>query len=247
MPEPAPHIAGTTGTRLDGPVPGDPFLTIGDLDLRAAGFVRQEWFLTGTASSYMLSGERGENGRWQASRGAQAPFKTRLVVYRPEDPARFNGTVVVEWLNVSGGLDACPDWLFLHRHLMREGAAWVGVSAQRVGIDGGGIVPGMALKTVNPERYGSLAHPGDAFAFDMYSQVGAAVRTSGSGPLGRLEAERIIAIGESQSAGFLVTYVNAVDPIERCFDAFLIHGRPGMAPVWTAGTFVHHETVTSRT
>lgn len=110
---------------------------------------------------------------------------------------------------MSGGLDACPDWLFLHRHLMREGAAWVGVSAQKVGIDGGGFVPGMPLKIVNPERYGCLVHPGDAFAFDVYSEVGRALRTAGSGPLGQLKAQRMIAIGESQSAGFMVTYVNA--------------------------------------
>jgi len=150
-------------------------------------------------------------------------------VRRPEDPARFNGTLVVEWLNVSGGLDAAPDWLFLHRHLMREGAAWVGVSAQKAGIDGGGLVPGMPLKRANADRYGSLVHPGDAFAYDIYTQVGRALRKPGTGPLGALEVERVIAIGESQSAGFLVTYVNAVDPIERCFDAFLIHGRPGTA------------------
>jgi hypothetical protein len=230
MPAPRSNIAGTPGTHLEGPLPGDPFLTIGDLDLRTAGYLRQEWFLDGAASSYTLNGERGEDGHWQAARADRAPFKTRLVVYRPEETAGFNGTVVVEWLNVSGGLDACPDWLFLHRHLMRMGAAWVGVSAQKVGIDGGGIVPGMPLKTVNPERYGSLVHPGDAFAFDIYSAVARILRASGSRPLGHLEAQRLIAIGESQSAGFLVTYVNAVDPIERCFDAFLIHGRPGAAP-----------------
>jgi hypothetical protein len=39
----------------------------------------------------------------------------------------------------------------------------------------------------------------------------------------------VIASGESQSAGFLVTYVNAVDAGDRCYDAFLIHGRPGAA------------------
>jgi len=223
------HTPATTTSRLEGPLPGSPFLTIGDLDLTTAGYVREEWFLGSMANAYTLSGKRGEDGRWQAARSARAPFKTRFVVYRPEDPSRFNGTVVVEWLNVSGGLDACPDWLFLHRHLMRQGAAWVGVSAQMVGIDGGGIVPGMPLKIVNPERYGSLVHPGDAFAFDIYSEVGRALRASGSGPLGKLDVQRMIAIGESQSAGFMVTYVNAVDPIERCFDAFLIHGRPGAA------------------
>lgn len=53
---------------------------------------------------------------------------------RPLDAARWNGSVVVEWLNVSGGLDAAPDFDFTHRHLIREGFAWVGVSAQRAGM-----------------------------------------------------------------------------------------------------------------
>jgi hypothetical protein len=105
----------------------------------------------------------------------------------------------------------------------------VGVSVQKAGIDGGGLVPGIPLKRADGERYGSLEHPGDAFAFDIYTEVGRLLRRGGSGALGRLEPRRLIAIGESQSAGFLVSYVNAVDPIERCFDAFLIHGRPGAA------------------
>jgi hypothetical protein len=219
---------------LEGPVPGDPFL-IGGGDPAAAGYVREEWFLTGAACGYALSGARGEDGRWQAARAATAPFRTRIVVLRPEDPARFDGTTVVEWMNVSGGLDAAPDLLFLRRHLMRRGSAWVGVSAQKAGIDGGGLVPGMPLKQANAARYGSLVHPGDAFAFDVYGQVGRALRAPGSGPLGPLATQRLIAIGESQSAGFLVTYVNAVDPIERVFDAFLVHGRPGTAAALDGG------------
>jgi len=214
---------------LEGPIPGNPFLMVGAIDLAADGYVGEEWFLSGEAHAYELEGERTTDGRWQASRGAAAPFKTRLVVRRPESSARFNGTVVIEWLNVSGGMDAAPDWLFLHRHLMREGAAWVGVSVQQAGIDGGGLVPGMPLKQADDERYGSLRHPGDAFAFGIYSEAGRALRSPGSGPLGPLEAQRLIAIGESQSAGFLVSYVNAIDPIERCFDGFLLHGRSGTA------------------
>ena len=217
-------------SRLEGPIPGDPFLMAGALDRGASGYLGEEWFLSGTASGYALAGERSRDGRWQASRAGKAPFKTRIVVRRPEDPARFNGTVVVEWLNVSGGLDAGPDYLFLHRHLMREGTAWVGVSAQKAGIDGGGLVPGMPLKKANADRYGSLRHPGDGFAFDIYSEVARALRAPGSGPLAALEPRHVIAIGESQSAGFLVSYANAIDPVERCFDGFLIHGRPGTAP-----------------
>ena len=58
-----------------------------------------------------------------------------MVVYRPSDPKKFNGTVVVEWLNVSGGLDADPDWTQTHNELIRDGFAWVGVSAQAQGVN----------------------------------------------------------------------------------------------------------------
>ncbi len=218
-----------TDSTFEGPIPGDPFAMLGSLDLEAAGYVGDEWFLSGTARSYSLAGERTDDGRWDATREGSAPFKTRIVVRRPAEVARFNGTVVVEWMNVSGGLDAAPDWLFLHKHLMREGAAYVGVSVQKAGIDGGGLVPGMPLKQANADRYGVLEHPGDAFAFDIYTQVGRALATPGSGPLGDLQPDKMLAIGESQSAGFLVTYINAVDPIEQFYDGFLIHGRPGTA------------------
>ena len=44
-------------------------------------------------------------------------------MYRPTSPKEFNGTVVVEWLNVSGGLDASPDWTGAHTELNRDGFA----------------------------------------------------------------------------------------------------------------------------
>ena len=95
---------------------------------------------------------------------------------RPVDASAFNGTVVVEWLNVSGGLDAGPDWTSAHVGLIRSGTAWVGVSAQEVGIDGSGNSLGaaLALKNADPERYAPLAHPGDSYSYDLFSQVGAA-------------------------------------------------------------------------
>ena len=91
--------------------------------------------------------------------GPEAPFRTRFVVRRPSDPQRFSGTVVVEWHNVSAGIDAAPDWGFFHRHLAAQGHAWVGVSAQKVGIDGGGFVEGIHLKLLAPERYARSRAP----------------------------------------------------------------------------------------
>ena len=199
---------------VSGPVPGASFLGRPlSYDLGALGFANEEFFLEGAARSY-------------GPAVSEARYRTRVVVRRPLDPARFNGSVVVEWLNVSGGLDAAPDWDFAHRHLIREGFAWVGVSAQRVGIEGGGFAAmSFPLKTVDARRYGSLEHPGDAFSFDVFSQAGRAVRDGRL--LGGLAPRRVLAIGESQSAVFLVTYVNEVDPDARVFDGFLLHGRAG--------------------
>ena len=124
------------------------------------------------------------------ARDPPRPYRTRVVVRRPADAAAFSGTVVVEWLNVSSGLDANPDWAFLAPELVRTGVAWVGVSAQCIGVEGGAVAvdagegagdAGVGLKGHDPERYGSLDHPGDAFAYDIYSQVGAAVRVGAPG------------------------------------------------------------------
>ena len=80
------------------------------------------------------------DGLWTVAPGTDppsdpAPYKTRDVVYRPIDPKKFNGTVIVEWLNVSGQVDANPDWTKTHNELIRDGFAWVGVSAQAVGLN----------------------------------------------------------------------------------------------------------------
>lgn len=215
---------------LSGPLPGSPNLISGPAGRTLpAGWVEEEWFLDGEAVSYAAAGELGADGRWQVSAAEPAPFTTRLIVRRPIDPARHNGTVVVEWLNVSAGADSAPDWGYSHRHLGRAGFAWVGVSAQRAGIAGGGFVPGPFLKQADPERYAPLAHPGDSWAFDIFTRAGRAVRSGTGGLLGPLQPERVIAVGESQSAIFLTTYVNAVAPLEGCYDGYLVHSRSGAA------------------
>lgn len=212
-------------------VPGKPTLFLGAYDIGQLGYTVEEYFLSGTATSYKLNGAPSPDGRWDASADATAPYATRLVVIRPSDPAKFNGTVVVEWLNVSAGADGAPDWNVMHRELVRSGYAYVGVSAQKVGIEGGTSQEiALPLKKTNPERYAKLSHPGDAYAYDIFSQAGAALRRVG-GPLGPLQPKRLIGVGESQSAVFLTTYVNAVDPLAKVYDGFMINSRfgPGAA------------------
>jgi hypothetical protein len=200
-----------------------------DYDLAALGYQETEFSVEGTATSYVLEGERGQDGRWDVVPGAEAPFRTRFVVRRPLESDRFSGTVVAEWHNVSAGIDAAPDWGFFHRHLAAQGHAWVGVSVQKVGIDGGGFAESIHLKLLAPERYGELEHPGDAWSFDIFTKVGALLRMPGDeNPLGGFVPDNLIAAGESQSAAGLVTYINAVDPHAQLFDGFFVHGRPGV-------------------
>jgi len=123
-------------------------------------------------------------------------------------------------------------WMMAHREIVRAGYAYVAVSTQRVGVEGGASMLGadMSLKSQAPSRYGSLSHPGDAFAYDIYSQMGGLIKDAERNSiLNDLAVQHVVAVGESQSAMFLTTYVNAVDPLARIYDGFLVHSRFGPA------------------
>lgn len=206
------------------------------VDLESVGYIEQEWFAAGDATAYEVIGELTEDGRWEVEPAGAAPYRTRFIVRRPADPQRFDGTVVMEWLNVSA-VEAGPVWAYVGPALVDAGAAWVGVSAQAFGVVGGrpliqvadeqhdaGV--GGGIRTANPERYGTLAHPGDAHAFDIWTQIGAALRSpAGSEVLGGSRLRHLIAAGQSQSAAFLVAYVNGVQRAAGVFDGFFVHGR----------------------
>jgi hypothetical protein len=214
-------------------------------DLAALGYEQREYEASGDATSYRVVGSLTNDGRWRFVPHETAPYRTRVVVRAPEDPSKFSGNVLVEWLNVSGGVDANPEWASTAEEIVRSGDAWVGVSAQRIGVEGGPVlvkvegVPGAeaagkGLKKVDPARYGDLVHPGDSYSLDIFTQVARAVR-AGAG-LGGVEPERVIAGGESQSAFALVTYYNGVQPLTHAFDGFLVHSRgAGALPVTSSG------------
>lgn len=207
-------------------------------DLAARGWVEEEYAASGSACRY--TGDLPAHGRFDLAPGDSDEFTTRLVVRRPVDAADFNGVAVVEWLNVSSGQDAAADWTYLADELVRGGYVWVGVSAQYAGVMGGiasvaveGVgAPG--LRGTDPERYAGLHHPGDAYCFDVFTQVAGALR---EGPLTDLDVRTLLAVGESQSAFALTTYVNGVHPHARAFDGFLVHSRGGApAPLGEPGT-----------
>ncbi len=216
-----------------GPVAGQPANAMPAELAERYGYVEEERFLSGEATEYEVVGEVSEDGMWTVEPGATAPFRTRIIVRRPADPAHFNGTVVVEWFNVTAGVDADPDFGLLHPLLLGEGYGYVGVSAQQVAVGGGKsaldipIDAGLRLPLTerDPERYGTLTHPGDGWSYDIYAQVAVAVRHGDL--LGGATPERVIAIGESQSAFRMVSFINAVQPVTGAYDGFLVHSRGG--------------------
>jgi Alpha/beta hydrolase domain len=207
------------------PIEGNPPVLMPAYPLETVGYTEQEFLVEGVARSFALTGDRTADGRWSVKEDAEAPYVTRIIVRRPVDPAAFSGTVAVEWNNVSSGMDVSPDWALLQRELTGRGHIWVGVSVQKAGIDGGGLVEGLHLKVLAPDRYGLLKHPGDAWSFDIFSQAGALLRSPSAAALGVPGVKRLIALGESQSAFFLVTYINAIDNEAQVFDGFFVHGR----------------------
>jgi hypothetical protein len=219
-PGPRPSAANPTVT---GPVTGGKGAIVlpgtTSFNLGSVGYTQSEFFISGRAVSYAPKAPLGSDGQWRVAPSTRAPYTTRIVVYRPANPARFNGTVVVEWLNVSGGVDAAPDWLYAHDELIRDGFAWVGVSAQALGV--------ASDKALDPVRYKALSHPGDSYSYDIFSQAGQAVWDSAAKILGGLRPRRVLAEGESQSAFRLTTYVDAVQPLVHVYDGFLVHSRGG--------------------
>lgn len=194
-------------------------------DLNHWGYTEEEFFIEGVAHRFRPIGELGPDGKWRVEKAESSPFKTRAILRRPIDPSRFNGTVVCEWLNVSDGFElsfASPQGFF------QDGFAQLLISAQYVGVHG---LPSqkVALTHWDPERYGSLSHPGDSYSYDIFRQVAAAVTSSQAGPLEGYKVRHLIATGASQSAARLLTYTNAIQPLLGGFDAFLHCVGGGMA------------------
>jgi hypothetical protein len=198
-----------------------------------ADYTEEEYFFTGTATAFERDPAAPawtSTGTWTAEPSTTIPpiaYTSRMIVRRPTDPRKFNGIVVVEWLNVTAAIDLAPDYGYYQAELLRDGFIWVGVSAQEVGVNGSPFLPGFGLKSWDPVRYGSLnVDPSDNYSYDIYSQAAEAVRHPvGINPLGSsaYRIKEILADGESQSAGRMVTYFNAIQPLAEIFDGFLIH------------------------
>ena len=218
-------------------------------DLGAQGYVEEEFFVSGAANVY----------DWPATgvviRTADVPYTTRVLVRRPKAATAFSGRVVVEMLNPSNLFDLNIGWAIHHDEIVRQGDAWVGITAKPIAV--------ATLKTFDPVRYAPLnwANPlgeddprnctvtGDTtkatengLVWDIHTQVAKWLRsTDTSNPFrygdAASHAKRLYAWGYSQTGGFLFTYINAIQPLvvakdgKPPFDGYIVGMLGGPSPI----------------
>jgi len=217
-------------------------------DVTQFGYEEREYFFEGSAKTYSSSGD------------PSAAYRSRMIVWTPKDPSRFNGTTVVEWGHVSvGGFELNAELSVQSSMLIDEGFAFVLVSAHEEGICGGGTegCGESSLKGVDPERYSSLEHPGEDYSFDIFNQALQAIKyPSGTAPLGELATRFIIAEGfqpqfdrgdpvqvndSPDAAGPLNAYIASEASQVRLADAFLLDSAaPLVEPAEYPGPTLHH-------
>jgi Alpha/beta hydrolase domain len=148
-----------TITSVEGPRAGRA-LGVGK-QLAAAGYVEQEFVIEGSADLYTY------DAQWNTvpSR-AGIPYRTRLLVRRPEDPARASGDAVLEALHPAG--DVASAWPRTGRTILRERMTWIGVTQDVSGL--------RLLKQSDPERYAKLDIPEFGLGFDIVAQVATLLR-----------------------------------------------------------------------
>jgi Alpha/beta hydrolase domain len=225
-------------------------------DVTQFGYQETEYLFDGTAKTY------------PPAVLPPAPYRSRMIVWTPINPSRFNGTTVVEWAEVSdfGQFELTVELNYEAPMLEQQGFAFVLVSAEKRGVcdtDANGCVSS-SLKAVDPERYGSLEHPGDAYSFDIFSQALQAIKhPAGLAPLGKLQTHTVIVEGFQRSVdkyfpigapvstsppspfsiyGPLNDYLaNGADDDARVADAFLIDAAaPAVEPVHYRVPTLHH-------
>lgn len=207
------------------------------VDLEQYGYVEEEFFVSGTAQMFCaaVGAALDVHGRWRVVGGQESSYVTRILVRRPV-ASRFNGTVVVEFMQEYFGTERDTNFRWNAETLLREGFAWVGASLHHEGIDErsrttftyNGVTrrSGPALVDWDPARYADLKFPDSDLCYDVLSQIGAAVgpsrRAHAVDPLAGLCLERVVAVGNTIAADRLRHYINGIHPLHRVFDGFFL-------------------------
>ena len=152
-----------------------------------------------------------------------APYTTRIIVRRPENPQNFSGTVVAEALH-SGGRSLIFEWSRVS--ILTRGHIFVEIPHSAANI--------ALFKAFNPDRYATLSISGGQ-ANEIIAQVGRLIKSDAE-PFGSYDIERVTLMGTSASSGTVRTYL-AAHPVLRMpddgpiFDGFLLTSTNGNTPL----------------
>lgn len=175
--------------------------------------VEQEFLVGGTAALYSYAHDPPQGPADLAPVQTGAPWKTRLMVRRPADPQRFNGSVVVEWWNSTAGFDTAPSWDVSAEYFAREGFVYVGVTNSTTAINflrGGCRLFGIFPPTCGT-RYASLQLSDNGLAYEALNQISNLLKSGAAdSPIpGDYRVERLYHVGQSQQGGSLITFASA--------------------------------------
>ncbi len=174
-------------------------------------YAEAEYFVSGVVDVYSY-GSPPLPGQLFLRDDVETAYTTRIVVRWPVFPWRFNGTLVVEWLNSTAGFDSAPAWDMSAEYFARSGIVWVGISVSPVSIafltDGCNFLSRPPCGT----RYAALSMPEPGQAYEMVSQIVTLLRSARpENPLPRQlrrRLRRVFHVGQSQQASDVTTYAN---------------------------------------
>ena len=241
---------------VTGPIPvtatSYPLMTSSKLqtivDLPKAGYVEEEFFVTGRANVYDWSADG------QVSvKSANAPYTTRILLRRPGEARRFSGNVIVEIVNSARRYDFPFAWGVSHDYFMENGDAFVLITLAQANLEG--------LKAFDAARYAplSLANPTpeetctggraggapqtapgeEGLQFDILAQAGVLLKAGrANGPLAGFNVQRLYMTAYD---GALPTYIAAMHSRVRLanrrpiYDGYILNRHPALTRLRRCG------------
>jgi Alpha/beta hydrolase domain len=202
--------------RLRGPLPDPVARGIRVWDVSQLNYVASEFLVSGRASVYApidmadsraMSFSDRVNTRQLAKqtsytpklRQPSRPYTTRIIVYRPGDPKRFSGNVIMEITHPAGGGFAAV-WGSLNGFFIAHGDAYVVVQHP---------LTFQSLRAADPQRYGSLREADPTQVWGMVAQVGALIRSdSPASPLAGYSVKYLFLTGYSYTGVGTATFAD---------------------------------------
>jgi hypothetical protein len=166
-------------------------------------YITEEYFLSGTA-----------NG---------APYTTRMIVRRPQNPTAFSGTVVGEAMH-AGGRSLIFEWSRVSILTRNHAFAEIVHSPAQI----------QQLKTFNGERYGSM-NIATGQANEIIAQFGRLLKAS-AGPMAGYNVRRVTLMGTSASSATVRNYLGVHADLRMpdggpVFDGYLLTSTLGNTPL----------------